>query len=126
MNKEVELLPPAFAKTVLASSNMKCAEASLGWFGIVGMMRFLPLYLGKVEMVNFSESENQCFETIYYNQAADKTDWINISKAQWYISTKNHLSLSQFNHLSQYVGGYSGLILNFEPMEVDYNGVASL
>ena len=42
----VELEPPAFISTVLASSNMKCAVASLGWFGTVGITPdFLPLYL---------------------------------------------------------------------------------
>lgn len=46
MNSDVELLPPAFTSTVFANSNMKCADASLGWFGKLGMMRLLlDLYL---------------------------------------------------------------------------------
>ena len=45
VKREVALLPPALSSTVLANSNMKCADASLGWFGTVGMMRVLPLYL---------------------------------------------------------------------------------
>jgi len=46
MNSDVELLPPAFTSTVFASSNMKCADASLGWFGRLGMMwLLLDLYL---------------------------------------------------------------------------------
>lgn len=44
VNRDVLLFPPALVKTVLASSNMKCAPASEGWFGIDGYA-LLPLYL---------------------------------------------------------------------------------
>ena len=45
VKSDVELVPPALFSKVLANSNMKCAEASLGMLGTVGMIRFLPLYL---------------------------------------------------------------------------------
>jgi len=44
MNWEVELEPPALDKMVLESSHIQCAEASLGWLGTVGVIRF-PLNL---------------------------------------------------------------------------------
>lgn len=44
-NSDVELLPPALIRTVFASSNIKCAAASLGWFGTIGTARILLLYL---------------------------------------------------------------------------------
>ena len=61
MKREVELLPPAFVNTIFASSNMKCADASLGWLGTVGMIRVLPLYL---KMVYGDEGEKK-FVFIY-------------------------------------------------------------
>jgi hypothetical protein len=47
VNSDVLLFPPAFVSTVFASSNMKCAPASDGWFGIDGYAR-LPLNLQKI------------------------------------------------------------------------------
>ena len=57
VNKEVVEVPPALVSTVFASSNMKCALASLGWLGMDGYVR-LPLNLvtlmfGKVVRVRF-------------------------------------------------------------------------
>uniref|UniRef100_A0A182SNN5 Secreted protein n=1 Tax=Anopheles maculatus TaxID=74869 RepID=A0A182SNN5_9DIPT len=43
VNSEVADVPPAFVSTFFASSNMKCALASDGWFGMEGYAR-LPLY----------------------------------------------------------------------------------
>lgn len=43
-NKDVELLPPDLIRIVFASSKVKCAPASDGWFGIDGYAR-LPLNL---------------------------------------------------------------------------------
>lgn len=56
MNSDVLLFPPAFVSTVFASSNMKCAPASDGWFGIDGYAR-LPLNLQKI---NYT-SKTYCF-----------------------------------------------------------------
>ena len=42
VKRDVLLLPPALVSTVLANSNMKCADASDGWFGTDGYSR-LPL-----------------------------------------------------------------------------------
>lgn len=43
VNKTAVLeLPPALVSTVLASSNMKWADASLGWFGRLGQAPRLP------------------------------------------------------------------------------------
>lgn len=43
VNKTAVLeLPPALVSTVLASSNMKWADASLGWFGRLGQVPRLP------------------------------------------------------------------------------------
>ncbi len=39
VKSEVLLFPPALSKTVLASSNMKWAEASDGWLGTEGYNR---------------------------------------------------------------------------------------
>ena len=36
VKREVEEEPPAFVRTVFASSNIKCALASLGWLGMEG------------------------------------------------------------------------------------------
>ena len=36
VNREVEDEPPALVRTVLASSNIKWALASLGWLGMEG------------------------------------------------------------------------------------------
>jgi hypothetical protein len=47
VNSDVLLFPPAFVSTVFANSNMKCAPASEGWFGIDGYARF-PLNLQKM------------------------------------------------------------------------------
>lgn len=53
VNNEVELFPPAFPSTVLDSSNMKCAMASLGWLGTVGIILLLPLNLSQIKHCEF-------------------------------------------------------------------------
>jgi hypothetical protein len=45
VNRDVELFPPALPSTVLDSSNIKWAMASLGWLGTVGIILLLPLNL---------------------------------------------------------------------------------
>ena len=53
MNRDVELLPPALIRTVLASSNIQWAEASLGWLGTVGIILALPLNLQHSKILCF-------------------------------------------------------------------------
>ena len=56
-NREVVEVPPALVSTVFASSNMKCALASLGWLGMEGYVRFplnlVTLMFGRVVRVRF-------------------------------------------------------------------------
>ena len=57
VNSEVVEVPPALVSTVFASSNMKCALASLGWLGMEGYVRFplnlVTLMFGRVVRVRF-------------------------------------------------------------------------
>lgn len=83
MNSDVELLPPAFTSTVFANSNMKCADASLGWLGRLGMMRFLlDLYL-------------YMFQAIKRNGAAGKSWHISVQIAFFPQSPKLWRQLEQ-------------------------------
>lgn len=58
VKSDVLLFPPAFVNTVFASSNMKCAPASDGWFGIDGYAR-LPLNL---RTVNYTSETDMFFQ----------------------------------------------------------------
>jgi len=57
VKRDVDEVPPALVRTVFASSNIKCALASLGWFGIEGYARFplnlVTFILGNVVRVRF-------------------------------------------------------------------------
>uniref|UniRef100_A0A182VK46 Uncharacterized protein n=1 Tax=Anopheles merus TaxID=30066 RepID=A0A182VK46_ANOME len=55
VKSEVAEVPPAFVSTFFASSNMKWALASDGWFGMDGYAR-LPLYRESFERVEVTEA----------------------------------------------------------------------